>query len=511
MPPLFDYSTASLAQQVAPAPYVDRFARVLGSDLGPERATEVLAMADQGYLWSLADLLSEVRSRDGHLHGDLTRREMRVAGAEWELRPPEGSGQMGAAVAQWCTARLREMEAAGDLSRDFALMVSDLMGAVYHGRAAHEMVWRTEPGVNRGGAWMVPAEAWWIHPRRFAYQTDWRLHVWDSAGTQPDVTSPVRTTSPFGQWPGVPLREANRVAPGKFVVVTPRTMGDYPTREGVGRLVMWFAVFKRMEIREWTALLAWAGRGLRHGVYKAERNPGDDTPLATTTHKRELERAIMVMGGANPAVYPDTCDIKVETPPTTGEMHSIFHRMCDEEMSKAIHSSTLGSAVSRSGGSRSQGEVHERNELAIAKGDATQIAAALYAQLLRPMVEMNFGRRDLTPRIVFAVDPAADLTALAERMTAWVGMGGKIGARTGANALQLPETEEDEEMIGGASPAPPTGAAGPATGPSAAPKAEGAPTPAASPESARAGAPEGSAAGGRAAPETDTAAPTPIT
>ena len=452
--PALDHTTAALTEHVAPAPYVDRFARVLGSELGPERATEVLAMADQGYLWTLADLLSEVRQRDGHLHGDLTRREMRVAGAEWELRPPEGSGRFGAEVAKWCTLRVREMESEGDLSRNFAGMVADMMGGIYYGRAAHEMVWREETAIGRGGRWMVPAEAWWIHPRRFSYQTDWRLHVWDSSGTQVDSTRPVNTNTPFGRWPGVPLSEANRIAPGKFVATTPRVMGDLPTREGVGRLVMWFAMFKRMEIREWTALLAWAGRGLRHGIYRAERDPGDDIPVATEHHRRELAKALMIFGGPTPALYPDTCQIRVDTPPTEGRMHADFHRMCDEEMSKAIHSSTLGSAVSKSGGSRSQGEVHERNELAIAKGDARQLSAALRAQLLRPMVEMNFGRRDVTPELVFAVDPAADLDALSGRMAKWVSMGGKLGARTAANALQMPEMEADEATIGGTPSAP---------------------------------------------------------
>lgn len=488
---------AMLTQVVAPAPYVDRFARVLGSSLGPEQATAILAMADQGYLWTLADLLEECRQRDGHLHGDLTRRELRVVGAEWELRPPEGSGAEGAAVAKWCTQRLREMEGEGDLSRDFTGMVADMMGAIYHGRAAHEMVWRPEPSPT-GGEWLIPQSAEWIHPRRFAYQTDWRLHVWDSSGTAVDATRPANTDSPFGQWPGVPLREANKIAPGKFVVCTPRVMGAYPTREGVGRLTLWYAIFKRMEIREWAALLAWAGRGLRIGTYKTDGNPGDTDPAATVDHKTELERALLTMGGTMPAVVPNTCEIDVRPAPGEGQMQSAFHEMCDAEMSKAIHTSTLGSSVSKAGGSRAQGQVHERGELANARGDAMQIGTPIDRMLLRPMTELNFGRRDLAPRIVFATDPAADLDALSERMVKWVSIGGRVGQRTGANALQMPEIEDDEETV--TPPAKDAPAAAPGTpranaaAPASAPNA-GEGTGAAETNETPASAPEGAAGG----------------
>ena len=134
----------SLLQQVAPAPYVDRFARVLGSRLGPEYVTSVQAQADLGYFYSWADLLTECRLRDAHLHGVLQRRELRVAGAAWEMRAKEGSGQLGAEVANFCAERLREMEPDGAYGRSFSGMVADLMGAVYHGRAGHELVWREE-------------------------------------------------------------------------------------------------------------------------------------------------------------------------------------------------------------------------------------------------------------------------------------------------------------------------------------------------------------------------------
>lgn len=452
----------SLIHRSAGAPYADRFAQVLGSALGPERITGVLAMADQGYLWSLADLLEECRQRDGHLHGDLQKRELRVAGAEWELRPPEGSGAFGAEIAKWCTDRLNEIRADGDMSRTFDGMRGDFMGAVYHGRAGHEITWSMEPR-DGGGAWLLPRRADFIHPRRWAYATNWRLHLWDAWGTGEDARSPVNVDSPFGKFPGVDIRAVIREHPGKFVVHTPRVMGTYPTREGLGRLLVWFSAFKRFDAREWLALVAWAGRGFRIGTFARGDGPLGEN-AASRDDKDELQTAVMSMSAQVAAIIPDTSKVTVEKPPTEGEMHDRFAGWCNDEMSKAILGGTLGSSAPRGGGTRAQGEIHERNEIAIAKSDAGSVADTIENQLLRSMVRYNLGDGAPVPRFYADVIGGEDLTTLAQRMKTWRDMGGAIGARSGANALSIPNIEGDEPVLGGAvtsQPATPEGTTAP--------------------------------------------------
>lgn len=436
----------SLLSRAAGAPYADRFAMVLGSALGPERITGILAQADQGYLWALADLLEECRQRDGHLHGDLQRREMRVAGAQWELRPPEASGARGAEIARWCTERLGEIRATTDLGRTFPGVLADLMGAVYHGRAGHEIVWRYDDRPD-GGMWFVPDRAEFIHPRRWAYATNWRLHLWDAWGTGESAVTPVNVDSPFGRYPGVDIRTVIAEHPGKFLVHTPRIMGAYPTREGLGRLLVWFSAFKRFDARDWLALVAWAGRGFRIGSFA--RGDGDigENP-ASDDDKVELQKAAMTMSAQVAAIIPDTTKLSVERPPSEGEMHDRFAGWCNDEMSKAIHGSTLGSSAPRAGGSRAQGEVHERGEVTLAKADAAALADTIAQQLLRPMVAYNFGADAPVPSIFFDVVGGEDLATLAERMRTWRDMGGPIGQRSGANALAIPNIEPGEPVLG---------------------------------------------------------------
>ena len=445
--PLPTVSALSLLAQIAPAPYYDRFARVVGSSLGPDYVTQALALADQGYMWTLADLLDECRERDPHLHGTLQRREMRVSGATWELRPPENSGDEGIEVARWVDERLRAMSPTTDIGRSFAGMVADLMGAVYHGRAGHEIVWGVE--FRNGREEWFPITAEWIAPRRFAYATNWQIHVWDASGTGEDALNPVNTASPFGRFPGVSVRSVNDLAPGKFVVHTPRVMGGYPTREGVGRVCVWYSTFKRVGVREYVAFIAWAARGLRIGTFK---RGDDESNGASTTDETQLRSALAIMSAQSAITVPDTCKVDIATVQGEGRPQAAFIENCNGEMSKAILGSTLGSEVGHGGGNRALGEVHERNEQTIAKQDAAQLADTLRLQLFTPMVRRTFGPNAPVPYIAFDVVGGEDLKALADRMKVWRDMGGPIGAVSGANALAIPNLEDGEPILGAATP-----------------------------------------------------------
>lgn len=449
--PTFNAPARTMTVSVASAPFNDRFARVFGAALTPQQVTAVLSQAELGYMWQQADLLDEVRERDGHLHAELQKRELRVSGAAWELVPPEGSGDLGTEIARWCTARLTEIEAEEDLDRTFADAVTDLMGAVYQGRTGFEVVWKQD------GRWLYPSALSWIHPRRFAYTTDWRLHLWDASGTGTTIDRPTDVNGPFGQYPGIAL---DRFPRGKFLIHRPRIRGVYPTREGLGRLLCWWSTFKRFDVRDLLAYAEWAGRGLRVGTFATGKGPLGDQ-AATPEDVNVLQEAMEAMSSATAVILADTTKADLVEAPNNNDVHDRLASLCNDEISKATVGGTLGSSVSKAGGSRSQGEVHERGELLIAKSDARSISATL-RQLLAPMVAMNFGDRAPVPAIVFAVDPAGDLDGLAKRMQVWHGMGGKIGQRSGANALQLPEVESDEEVLGGAS-APTTTPAASAT------------------------------------------------
>lgn len=465
----------SLLAPVAPAPFVDRYARVLGSRLGPEYVTSAQAMADQGFFWQWADLLTECRLRDPHLHGVLQRRELRVAGAAWEMRAPQGSGALGEEIARWCDARLREMEADGSFGRSFATMLADLMGGVYHGRAGHEILWRIEPR-DGGGEWWAPRTASWVMPRRFAMATDWRLHLWDASGTGESATEATNVGSPFGTYPGVCIADVNAIAPGKFVVHCPRVTGEAPTREGAGYVTTWPAVFKRMGVREYVAFIAWAARGLRKGTYDVESLNGE-TDGASRDNEAKLIQAAVNWSAQTAAIIPSTCELEVETVQGEGKPQEHFINWCNGEMSKGVLGSTLGTDAGERG-ARSLGEVHERGEEAIAKADALALAETLRHMLFRPMVEWSFGRGAPVPEIAFDVAGTKDTAATMEIVDKATRLGVALSQKDIRNLLGLPDPRPGDPLLtpltgpqGGRLAAPPSSSAAAPGAPAATPAA----------------------------------------
>jgi phage gp29-like protein len=146
------------------------------------------------------------------------------------------------------------------------------------------------------------------------------------------------------------------------------------------------------------------------------------------------------------AAIPDTTKIEIVDAPNNNDVHDRLASLCNAEMSKAILGGTLGSDAGTKG-ARSLGEVHERNELMIARADAASLAATLRRDLLRPMVEFNFGPTAPVPSFAFAVDPAADLDKLSERLDRFVSIGGKVSQRTARNLLQIPDPEPGDELL----------------------------------------------------------------
>ena len=432
-----DELVAAMVRHAARAPYNDRFQTTWGSSLTPQGVTTVLQNADAGFLFLLADLLDECRERDGHLQAELQKRELRVAGADWEIMPPEGSGARGETIAKWVSARLREIESRSDLARSFPEAIADLQGAVYQGRTGLEVEWEGD-----AFGWMVPRSLYFLHPRRFTYATDWTLHLWDASGTSPGVFEPVNTEDPFGIYPGLPLRA---FPPGKFIVHRPRVRGVYPTREGLGRLLVWWSTFKRFAVRDFLAFAEWAGRGLRLGTFATGRGPLGEFK-ASPEDKAILEEVLNAMSSASPAVFADTTRPEIKDAPQNNDVHDRLVSLCNAEISKATVGGTLGSD-SGARGARSLGEVHERNELMIAKADAASINATLVRDLIRPMVSMNFGPDAPVPWIRFVVEPSEDTNALAERLERAVRIGVKVGQRDARNMLGFPDPAADDEPI----------------------------------------------------------------
>ena len=399
-----------------------------GSSLTPLALTAAMRNADQGYMSPLADLLDEVRETDPHLHAVLGKREWTVAGAEWEVRPStryDGAQEPPEAE----EARIFVANILRALP-NFSDRLSDLLGAIYYGRAAAEVVWRSDRGM------VIPEAIFPVHPRMIHYDAQWRMRLWcDPIPGQ---------EAPFGMWPGVALDES---VPGRFIVHAPRIRGGFATREGIGRPLAWFSLFKRWVVRDAMGLAEMGGRMARVGKYATGNGDMGTGNRASEEDKSLLETALEDWSASTALIHPDTTDVKLVPPVSGRTLHHPMLEMFNMEMSKAVLGETLTTEAG-SKGARALGEVHAQQGKMIARYDASALAETLRRHLIAPIVLHNFGPDVAVPRIVFAVDPQESLDSQAQRLSLLIRAGLRVSQTWVRNEFGIADPGPDEELMG---------------------------------------------------------------
>lgn len=407
-----------------------------GSTLTPLALTAAMRSADVGYMTPLVDLLDEIRETDPHVHTVLSKREWTVAGAEWEIRPSrafsgEKESALGAEVRLFVAAVLEYIPSFSDA-------LSHLMSAVYYGRGLLEAEWVTE------GRWFVPRRLHAVHPRWIHYDPSWRLRLW----TEGDGAN----GGPFGAWPGIDL---SAFPAGQFIAHSPRIRGGFATREGLGRLLAWFAMFKRWVLRDAMGLAEMAGRMARIGTYSS----GAGGTVATSAEdKAVLEAALQNWSSSRALIHPEGTKVQFVPPVSGNTIHHPLLATFNAEMSKAVLGETLTTEAGEKG-ARSLGEVHAQQGRMVARYDARSLEETVTNGLIAPLVRWNFGPTAPVPSFALAVDPQESLDALAERIEKLVGVGLRIGQGWTRDQFGIEDPRPDEPLLGVTVAAVPTSVA----------------------------------------------------
>ena len=405
-----------------------------GSGLTPMALTRAIYNADQGFMRLISDVLDEVRETDSHLQGILQKRELRVASADLRIVPGKRRRATKKAkdIAAFCDDVLQNII-------DFRPMLAHLMNGVYMSRAIAEMEW------GQVGRFFVPLRWHFIHSRRVSYNDYFEPVILDEDGGQ-------------YRWPGQKISEFES---GKIIFFAPRIRHTYPTREGIGRTVMWPAAFKKWGIRDWLSLAEMAGRPAKIGTYGTGKRSQEDTsfagvnklPEATKEHKDLLIKAIRSYSTSLDIALPDSVMLQHIFPPSNlDSVHTGLIEWCNAEMSKAVTGETLSTDAGNRG-ARSLGEVHIGEATMIARWDAMQLADTIRYQILSPLVKINFGPDAPVPYLMFNVDPKESLDAEATRIEKLTKSGLRIAAGEVREVFGYSEPSQDEEVIGGASKA----------------------------------------------------------
>lgn len=439
---------------VAPWPIVDRYQTVLGSTITLQTVSSCLRVASTGYRTYYVDLLDELLEREPHGYAVLQQRIQAVAGCRVEFDPADLSEDdprydRAVEIASWIDSRFNAIP-------DRAQSLSDLLWGIYTGAAAAEIGWVRRPG-DGGKTEVVPERLYFIHSRRVNYPSwnDWDVRIWDQ-GLVSAMPGAHETERVFG------IRA--RDLPGKFIVHTPRLRGSYPTRDGLGRQLVWYFAIKNMAMRSASVFVERFAKPwpvARYSTTNDKNKPRpaskEDIAVATAT------TTAMGIGTAASAVLPDSIEVDMYGPGAAGSgkislTHDKLIDMVNAEISKCVLGQTLTTETAVRGNS-SATSVHKEGSKQLARYDAFCLAETLKRDLVAWMVKFNFPEdQDLVPhvRILVDEDPGPDEIAAVALIAAQMGL--PLDAEALADQLGLklvPKKKPEPPPEPGEEPKPP--------------------------------------------------------
>ncbi len=394
----------------------EQFQRV-GGALTPVQVSSIIREADAGDTRRLMDLANDARQKDCHLSAVLSQSEESIAGLEWSLHLPKKAKKKDRHASEWVENWLRTK-----VHEPFTSLIAHLAGGVYYSFAVSETVWSKDPK-----GYLVPVDFENQNQRRFAFrQSDGRL-VWRDQSMSTD---------------GVDFRADY---PNRFVTAQPRVTGDVPCREGLARVLVWATLFRTWDLTDWLRTGEAAWKPWRVGYYEKGSQDEDIDGLVEV-----LER----LATTGTAALPVNTKLQIEWPGGAGgtrTTHSELYNVLAQEMSKAALGQTETVQASNSSG-YAQAKVHQAVRGNILRARARYIAAVITRDVIRAMIELNFGTGILVPTFKFETADPVDLKSFSEglkNLTAPKGGAGlRVSAKWARSTAGIPEPEKGEELLG---------------------------------------------------------------
>ena len=384
--------------------------------LTPERLAGIFREADSGDIARQAELFEEMEEKDAHLGSVLQTRKLAVSGLGWEIIPASDSDEDGA-IAGFVKTAFDWIE-----NRDEAIV--NLLDAVGKGFAVSEIMWE----IDEGKVWI--RELKWRHQGLFTFAQE----NGQEFSTNGDMPRLLTDSSPsYGE----------ELIPNKFIVHRYRARTGYPARAGVLRPCAYMYLFKNYCIKDWVIFAERYAMPMRIGKFN---------PSATESERRALKNAVFNLGSDAAAVISDSTVIELLDTASKGQsadVYSALANFCDSAISKAVLGQTL--TTEQASGSYATARIHQKVRQDILEADASALSSTLTMQLIRPLVEFNFGRGTNIPAFKFRHEKEEDLKSLAETLAIIVKDMGYADMPKSfvRNRFGIPLPVGNEETVGG--------------------------------------------------------------
>ena len=380
----------------------DKFSSYPSDGLTPVKLARIFKEADAGDPFRQMELFEEMESKDTHLFSQLQTRKLAVTGLDWEVQP-FSQDETDQEIAAFVEEQLKELDGFSD-------NLMDILDAIGKGISFQEIEWEYRDGH------VVVGNIEYVHQKKFYYDT-----LTDALM--------LRTEAFPG---GIPLPE------NKFIVHRYKARSGHPSRYGVLRVVAWMYLFKNYDLKDWVSFCEVYGMPLRLGTYDATASEKD---------KAALMDAIVRMGTDAAGIVPSGTDIKFieSNKQSSVDIYERLARFCDEQMSKAIVGQTL---TSDSGGSYAQSKTHNDVRQDLTEADCKAVMETVRRDLIRPLVEFNFGVQAHVPYFILNATDTDDLKETAEIVNTLAAASLEIPKSWLYKKFNIPAPEDGEETIG---------------------------------------------------------------
>lgn len=394
--------------------------------LTPGRLAGLLLASENGDPTPLMELAEEMEEKDWHYMSVLGTRKRAVAQLDITVEAGGDSAreeEIADFIRDWLTRDEIEDE------------LIDILDAIGKGYSVTEILW------DLSERQWLPSRLEWRRPEWFEFDrhTGQRALLRAEGGPQP-------------------------LEPFCFITHFAKAKSGLPIRGGLARSVAWAYLFKNYDLKDWVTFLEVYGMPIRVGKYENG---------ATEEDKEILLRAVSSIGTDAAAIMPKTMMIEfIENKAGGGsgsEQYERFADWLDRQVSKAVLGQTLTTEVK--GGSMAAAKVHDEVRKDIMRSDARQAAATLNRDLIRPIVDLNYGPQKTYPRIRMEIPDSVDLKAFSDGITPLIDRGLKIGQGWVREKFGAPLPSDDDELLTPQSAAPPPTSAPPTSTPPADPPA----------------------------------------
>jgi phage gp29-like protein len=398
--PLVRNDNGDLQNQIAPWPQIDRWPILLGSNLTFAYIASAARICQQGYRYQFVDVLDELIEKDPHASAVFSQRILAVSGGACEITavplPKDHKDyERAEEIRKMVEERIRAIPR-------LQLALQILLWGIYYGITASEILWDRRPD----GWWIAGLEM--IHSRRLNYpdQAAWDLHIWDQGAVIPSTPGLFPTEGIYG------LKVKDY--PGKFLVFSPNYRGDYPTREGIGRIVAFFLAIKQMAVRGGAQYVERYAKPFAWACYNTKTPNNPNPRVANEQDILVADEALKAIGigGLASATLPDSIEVKLDGPGIKGTTNGLNHErlidLVDQQVSKAARGATLTTDVGSNGGNRALGQIHAEGDRRNARYDAAILAEALKSDVVWWLVHLNCpGEEHLCPGVTIHVEQVA--------------------------------------------------------------------------------------------------------